>query len=455
MDLDSPVSRRRLLVGALATGAAGAAARIPVARAAGTQAAPSTGQSSTPSESKTSSTFFADSAINFQLLFTLGAVGYGAAETGEVLATFDRIHARGDTYRAVFEEFLALGRELRARGDEHHAAGRTASARGSYLRAASYLDQALFFTLASAQPTRRHEGQVYREMESAWAAAAALFKPRLQPVRIPYGHTHLPGWLLTPGGSARRPTVILNNGSDAQNVDVYVEGGAAALERGWNALIFEGPGQGGNLFVRSIPFRFDWERVIIPVVDWLHRQPTVDTRRIALAGESFGGYLVSRAAAFEHRLAGVVADPGIVDCFVSWSGGLPKPLLELLYAGRHKEFMAYWNEMPSDLPEAERFQLAKRLEIYAGRDAYEQLRSARKYVLSPELARKITAPTALLAPELEQFFPGQSKTLYDWLHTRKALISFTVAEGAEWHCEPMAPQLHCERVFDWLEANMR
>ncbi len=439
MSLEATISRRRLLAGALAAGSAGALARVPGARAAG--AGPISPQPLGPGQGAI--TFFRDPAINFQLLFTLGAVGYGAAETGEVLATFDRIHARGDTYRAVFEEFLALGRQLRTRGEQQLAAGRPVSARACFLRAASYLDQALFYTLASAQPTRAHEGSVYREMEAAWASAAALFQPRFERVRIPYGRSHLPGWMLRPAGtSTRRPTVILNNGSDAQNIDMYVLGGAAALERGWNALIFEGPGQGGNLFLRNIGFRPDWEHVITPAVDWLRRQPGV------------AGYLVTRAAAYEHRLAAVVADPGVVDAFISWSQGLPKALLELLEAGNHKEFMAYWNEGQSYVPEAERFQLAKRLEIYPGHDVYEQLRHARKYKLTRQIVGRIDAPMAVLAPELEQFFPGQSQTLYQWLRTRrKALLRFTVEEGAQFHCEPMAPQLHNERIFDWLEAN--
>jgi hypothetical protein len=36
---------------------------------------------------------------------------------GEVLTTFDRIHAKGDTPRSVFDEFQRLGRQVRARGD--------------------------------------------------------------------------------------------------------------------------------------------------------------------------------------------------------------------------------------------------------------------------------------------------------------------------------------------------
>lgn len=37
----------------------------------------------------------------------------------------------------------------------------------------------------------------------------------------------------------------------------------------------------------------------------------------------------------------------------------------------------------------------------------------------------------------------------------RTLIKFTVAEGAEYHCEPMAPQLRNERVFDWLETHAK
>lgn len=459
---DQTLSRRGLLAGALAAGAAGALARVPGASAATTTAKPAAASApagaSAPAAAASATTFFADPAINFELLFALGAAAYGASEAGEVLTAFDRIHGRGDTCAAVFDEFLALGRTLRARGDREQAAGRRASARSSYLRAAMYLDQALFYTLASADPTRRHEGAVYREMEAAWARAAALFRPRFESVRIPCARSHLPGWLLSPGGSTRRPTVILNNGSDAQNVDMFVYGGAAALERGWNALIYEGPGQGSNLFLHNRPFIPDWERVVTPVVDWLRRQPGVDPRRISIVGQSFGGYLVPRAAAFEHRLAAVVCDPGVVDAFKTWSAALPPSLLQLLDGGARgrAEFNAIWNEIPKELPESESFGIAKRAEIYGQGGGYEKLRLARKFALTRELARRIDAPVAVLSPQLEQFFPGQSATLDDWLdgHAR-TLLEFTIAEGAQYHCEPMAPQLRNERVFDWLEANAR
>ena len=244
------LSRRGLLGGALAAGAAGALVGVPGASAVAATKA--------KSEKRPATVFFKEEALNFQMLFALGGAGYGVTEVGEVLATFDRIHAKGDTYRATYEEFLRLGRRTRERADSEHAAGRVESARSSYLRAAMYLDQALFYTLASKTPTRHQEGVVYSEMEGAFARAAGLFRPRFEPVRIPWSGGTMPGWFLSPGGKGRRPTVILNNGSDAQNIDMYVYGGAAAMERGLNALILEGPGQGSTLFISSQVFVPDW-----------------------------------------------------------------------------------------------------------------------------------------------------------------------------------------------------
>ena len=444
-DLKPTLNRRNLLAGALAAGSAAALAGAPGAFAT----SPGDASKTKPLPAVT---FFKEQALNFQMLFALGGAGYGVSEVGEVLAVFDRIHGKGDTYGAVFDEFRRLGRQVRRRADEDRKAGRTVSARSGYLRAAMYLDQALYFTLASGTPTRKHEGALYREMEGAWASAGALFNPRFEPVRIPYAGRHLPGWMLK-AGKGRRPTVIINTGSDAQNIDMYVYGGAAALERGWNALIFEGPGQGSNLFLRNQAFVPDWERVITPVVDFLRGRPEVDKRRISLIGQSFGGYLTVRAASREHRLAGLVPDPGVVSAFRTWQENLPAEMLELLNGGRKAEFNHFWDEIPKQLSTNERVGFAKRTEIYGQVSGYEQMKLAQRFVLSQADARRVSTPTAILSPELEQFFPGQPQELRKWMKAPRTLIKFTVAEGGEYHCEPMAPQLRNERVFDWLETH--
>jgi hypothetical protein len=442
------LSRRGLLAGAAAAGAAASLARVPFARAT---------EPGDASKTRTfpSSTFFKEPALNYEMLSVVAAAAYGASEVGEVLAAFDRIKGKKERLSAAYDEFLRLGRQARHRGDEDRKSGRFSSARSNYLRSAMYIDVALFYVLATKEPTRAHEGRAYSEMETSWSRAMALLEPAAQQVKIPFDGYHLPGWLLTPGGKGKRPTVIINNGSDDQNVDVYVTGGAAALERGWNALIFEGPGQGGNLFLHNRPFISEWERVITPVVDFLRARPEVDKRRICLTGSSFGGYLTPRAAAFEHRLAGLVADPGVVDAFYSWTSGLPKEVIEVFEAGDRNAFNHIWDAIPSQLTTNERFGFNKRAEIYGNVDGFEKMTLASQFQLAPEIAAKVQAPTAVCDPELEQFFPGQSEQLFKMLKTKKKLLKFTIEEGAELHCEPMAPQLRNERVFDWLEENMQ
>ena len=107
-----------------------------------------------------------------------------------------------------------------------------------------------------------------------------------------------------------RKTLIVNGGYDSTAEEAFLFSGAAALARGYNALLFDGPGQGAAIFEDGLVFRPDWEKVIGPVVDYLFTRPEVDRRRVALMGVSFGGYLAPRAASAESRIAACIADPG-------------------------------------------------------------------------------------------------------------------------------------------------
>ena len=123
-------------------------------------------------------------------------------------------------------------------------------------------------------------------------------------------------------------------------------GVAAALERGYAALVFDGPGQNALLWLQHIPFRPDWEKVITPVVDFLLQRKDIDPKRIALSGISQAGYWVLRALAFEQRIAAGVVDPGVMDVSVAFFRELPPEMRDLLDAGAEKEFNAFMEEGP-------------------------------------------------------------------------------------------------------------
>ncbi|MFB6618361.1 hypothetical protein ACIGFK_06630 [Streptomyces sp. NPDC085524] len=44
--------------------------------------------------------------------------------------------------------------------------------------------------------------------------------------------------------------------------------------------------------------------------------------------------------------------------------------------------------------------------------------------------------------------------MYDALTSPKDYVKLTAQQGAQLHCSPMAPQLHCEVVFDWLQNTL-
>ena len=310
---------------------------------------------------------------------------------------------------------------------------------------------------------------MYAAMERCWQGASQLSDPPFEQVRIPYEDSWLPGWLLRPDDRpVRRPTVVLNNGSDSQSVALYAFGGAAAIERGYNALIFEGPGQGSMLFERQVPFRPDWENVITPVVDYLRSRPDVDPARIALSGWSLGAELVIQAAAFEHRLAAVVADPGFLSVWLLFQTGYPG-LASVFAHGATKEQVntAWQREFVPKLNAVDRYTLAKRSEPFgrqfllaarAGQvlsDLYDLGTTAMQFSCA-EVVDRVTAPTLVTSYQYDQYVipASQGTEVYEKLSSPKQYHYFTAAEGTQYHCAPMAPQTRNQVVYDWLDRTL-
>ena len=102
-------------------------------------------------------------------------------------------------------------------------------------------------------------------------------------------------------------------GYDSTAEASYVATGYMALARGFTTSSSSRPDQGGMLYEHRIPVRPDFEVPFAAAFAWLIEQEGVDPDRVAVVGRSFGGYLGPRAAAFEPRVAALVADPGQFD----------------------------------------------------------------------------------------------------------------------------------------------
>jgi len=172
-----------------------------------------------------------------------------------------------------------------------------------------------------------------------------------------------------------------------------------------------------------------------------------------MSGLSQAGYWVPRAAAYEHRIAAAVADPGVVRVGDSWTRHFPPEFMQMLDAGQDVEVDQVMAPFADQNPVV-RLTLAKRLEPYGTTSIAAVLTELKSWDLTDDAA-KITCPILITSPEDEQFWPGQSQELYDLVTAPgKEITTFTAAEGANWHCEPMAPQVRGQRIFDWLDATL-
>lgn len=119
-------------------------------------------------------------------------------------------------------------------------------------------------------------------------------------------------------------------------------------------MSYEGPGQPTVRREQDISFIPDWERVVTPVVDYLlsNKSASVDPSRLVLFGNSFGGYLDARAAAFEPRLSVLMLDGGVWDSYDVYSRFLPDELKEILEAGKKDEFDQAMSKLQED-PDAD------------------------------------------------------------------------------------------------------
>jgi dienelactone hydrolase len=388
---------------------------------------------------------------DFTVRTILGKSPRGGSDIGEVLATVAAVQP-GDR-AGWLDAWLALGERIAAIAAASAARGHRVSAARAYLRAANYFAVAVNSIDGLDGDTARLL-PVFRAHRAAWEGFAANTSWPVERVDIPYEGSSMPGWLFRPGrSSAARPTLVMANGSDGSLSGNWCEGAEGGLERGYNVLLFDGPGQQSMLFERDIPFRYDWERVLTPVVDFLVAHEHVDSAKLAVYGVSQGGYWVARALAFEHRFAAAIADGGVVSVGRTWFGNLPPQLLALYRSGDKAAFDRQLQQgMATPAAAAARETWAFRARPYGVHGYSAVLDEVAKYDVTG-VAGQITTPLYITDPDGEQFFPGQPAELAA-LVSSATLARFTQEEGASYHCQPLARELTEQRMFDWLDEHL-
>jgi alpha-beta hydrolase superfamily lysophospholipase len=396
-----------------------------------------------------------DAQFWFETVRAFGASEYGGAGFGEVLATSSRIKS-GD-YDSWYDAWNEAGDRIAKEAAAQLAKGRRISARDSYLRASSAYRASEFFLHGNPKDPRI--ARAYKLSVDGYKQCAALFDPPILPVEIPYEHTTLPGYFHRVDASSRpRPTIIMHSGFDGSAEEMHVSGARAAVERGYNVLAFDGPGQFGPLHREGLVFRPDWEKVVTPAVDFTLRQNGVDPHKLVLYGASLGGELAPRAAAFEHRFAALIANDGVYDFAAPALAAVPPlmmgPFLHMLKSDSAPPIDHGLANAMKTSPTA-RWAITHGMWATGAATPREYLAKSLDYNLKGGVAEMIRCPTLVCDAQDDLFFKGQPKQLYDHLKCPRTLIRFTSAEGAGFHCEVGASRLAFARMFDWLDETLR
>ncbi|MFH1951091.1 MAG: alpha/beta fold hydrolase [Pseudomonadota bacterium] len=391
---------------------------------------------------------FKDTQYSFQTLRALTYAVDGGADVGEVLNTAYRIKEGDD--ESWYREWMKTAVQREKAGHDFLARGRRISARQEFFKASNYFRTAEFFLHTNPKDPRIVT--VSRKSRESFVKAAKMAEHPIIPIEIPFEGTTLPGYLcLVDKSGPKRPLLIVHSGFDGTAEEIYFGAAHFAVKRGYNVLLFEGPGQGRVIREQGLPFRPDWETVVTPVVDYALTRKEVDPKKIALMGISFGGYLAPRAVAFEKRIKACIANGGVYD-FHMTARLTPEEEKDLdTPKGAEEIDKALYDKMKAD--PSFRWAMANGMFTFHAQSPSEWLKMTRPYTMK-DVAEKITCPMLIVDSEEDKDMPGQATKLYDALKSQKHFIMFTKEEGAEEHCQMGALLISNARILDWLDDIM-
>jgi pimeloyl-ACP methyl ester carboxylesterase len=393
-----------------------------------------------------------DLNFHYEAIRALGTIPYGGADLSEVLEIMPKIQS-GD-FDSWYSEWFQLAERVLATIEETKESSYSpVTLRNVYFRASHYFFVADFFLHGDKADPRMVEcNQLWRKY---FDKAIALLPVPGKHANIPAGGFEMPAILFRAAeasASNPRPAIIIGGGFESNMEETYHAFGIAALERGYNILIYEGPGHRA-LVNQGRGFIPEWEKAVSPIVDYIFANKSdelsfIDTNNLGLIGMSMGGYLAARAAAFEPRLAAVMCIDGVYnmeDC-------LPNVFSEGVEA---------WNK--GDAAEFDRL-LDKAATTSTGRrwfrddlkytfckdSAYEAFEVMAKMTIGNGVAERILMPAYIGNPEDDMFFEGQPKRVAEAIGGNATLRTFGTKLGAQLHCHSGALVYMNQDMLEWF-----
>ncbi|KND87182.1 2,6-dihydropseudooxynicotine hydrolase [Tolypocladium ophioglossoides CBS 100239] len=392
-----------------------------------------------------------DPDFHYEILRIMSTAPYEGADIGEVLIAASQIKPKDlESYYTAFNN-LATRVDKAAKAIDSRKY--PISARNALFKAASYYRSADFFL---------HGNWSDPWIYSLWDKQLAAFNAAMKLLPVP-GHRitlrakddnfTIPAIFFGSGLPGPRPTIILCNGYDGSQEEMYHMVGQAALQRGMNVITYEGPGQPTVRREQNLGFIPQWEKVTTPVIDYALSRPEVDSGAIGLLGYSFGGFLAPRVAAFDDRIAAVFAVDGVYSFGQSLLDNFHSTQFTQIFESGNATLFNYIIEQVLADPKTEtsvRWAVQQGMWSFNVKTPFEWVTRAQAYNLT-DLTQKIKVPVFVGDAQNDEFFPGQAKMLADKLGSRATYHPFNAIDGAGEHCSVGAAVMETQVLLDWFQ----
>ncbi|KAK8101306.1 2-6-dihydropseudooxynicotine hydrolase, partial [Apiospora kogelbergensis] len=387
-----------------------------------------------------------DSSFHFEILRALAMATGQGGDIGEVLVAAQKI-APGD-FESFYRAFYELAERVSAAAGTIDAIKYPVSARTTLFRAATYYRSADFYLHGNWSDPR---------IDSLWAKQTAAFDAAMALLPIPgeritlqasagadagadeggqSGDFSIPAIFYRSSWPGPRPTLIMCNGYDGSQEELYHYAGQDALNRGMNVLTFEGPGQPTVRRGQGLGFINEWERVVTPVPSWGCPSVVTSPPRRGIGAPP------------RRRLG----PGGIWDFGASVFKMLPPQLNAMHASGNTTGVDAAIEGVLADphVPTSMRWGTEQGMWSFKAATPSEFLTKMRAYNLEG-VVHNITAPVFVADAENDLFFPGQAPQLAKALGDKATYHMFRASEGAGEHCSTGASFLRNQVALDWLE----
>ncbi|MEN9751498.1 MAG: hypothetical protein RLZZ600_545, partial [Actinomycetota bacterium] len=189
----------------------------------------------------------------------------------------------------LYAAWVEVADRLIASAEDDEKRGRLIGAGDKYYRSSLYVSQ----SERLQSPTWAGRKAAYQKSIDLLLKHIELSGVPMQKIDIPFEDTSLPAYYYRaePKNGKPAPVVIQLNGLDSTKEMMYYSGFPQMLaRRGISTIMVDHGGTGEALRLRDIKARVETEQFVSPIVDWVEKQPELDSNKVGVVGWSLGGY---------------------------------------------------------------------------------------------------------------------------------------------------------------------